>query len=108
MSDDTERDEPTEARRGGAAGPGLNVRKRIQAAVLAVSLIVVFTAPVTLDRRQFIFGVMVLVIVIDLVMLLRDDLDYTHFQSRDWSFRINAGLLAVAIVLFALAYTGRW
>lgn len=94
-------------KKGGAAGPRLNLRKGIQTAILVAALIVVFTAPRTLDRRMFIFGAMVAVVAIDLVMLLRGDLDHTHFHSREWSFRINAVLLAIAVVLFALAYIER-
>ena len=96
--------EPAEIRRGGAAGPRLNVRKGIQGALLVGALLILFTAPAALDRRQFIFGTMVAVVVVDLVMLLRGDLDYTHFHSREWSFRINSILLAIALVLFALTF----
>lgn len=101
-------DGPTEIRKGGAAGPRANVRKRIQAFVLVAFFVILFTSPPSLDRRQFIFGTMILVVVIDLVMLWRADLDYTHFHDRTWSFRVNFVLLALAVGLFALALTDRW
>ena len=88
---------------GGAAGPRVNVRKGIQGALLVAALIVVFTAPSTLDRRLFLFGAVVMVVILDLVMLARGDLEYTHFQNRTWSFRINAVLLLIGVVLFVLA-----
>ncbi|MBW3594394.1 MAG: hypothetical protein KY391_02360 [Actinobacteria bacterium] len=89
-------------RAGGAAGPGLNVRKGIQGALLVATLLMVFVVRTGIDSRAVIFGAMVLVVVIDLVMLVRGDLVYTHFQSREWSFRMNAILLSVALVLFAV------
>jgi len=90
------------AKAGGAAGPRVNVRKGIQAAVLVLTVLLVFVVPIGVDRRMLLFGAMVFVVTVDLVMLLRGDLTYTHFQSRDWSFRVNAVLLAIALVLFAL------
>lgn len=84
------------------------MRKGIQGSVLVGFFMILFTGPSTLDRRAFIFGTMILVVVVDLVMLLRGDLDWTHFQSRQWSFRINLVLLAIAAALFILALTDRW
>lgn len=101
-------DGPTQITKGGAYGRRLNVRKGIQAFVLVAFLIILFTGPSSLDRRSFIFGTMIIVVVVDLVMLLRGDLYWTHFQSRRWSFRINVVLLAIALALFGLALTDRW
>ena len=106
MSEKEAAREAPEARRGGAAGPGLNVRKGIQGAILVATLLVIFVVPIAVDRRTFIFGAMVVVVAVDLAMLLRGDLTYTHFQSRDWSFRINAVLLAIALVLFVTTLLG--
>ena len=100
-------DGPTQIFKGGAYGRRLNVRKGIQGFVLVAFLIILFTSP-SLDRRAFIFGTMIIVVAVDLVMLLRGDLDWTHFQSRQWSFRINLVLLTIAVVLFAVALTDRW
>ena len=100
-------DGPTQITKGGAYGRGLNVRKGIQGFVLVAFLIILFTSS-ALDRRAFIFGTMIIVVAVDLVMLLRGDLDWTHFQSRQWSFRINLVLLAIALALFTLALTDRW
>lgn len=86
----------------------MNLRKGIQGAILVAFLIILFTRPVTMDARAFIFGTMILVVVVDLVMLWRSDLEYTHFQNRQWSFRINFAFLAIAVALFALALTDRW
>lgn len=102
------RDGPTQITRRGAYGPKANVRKGIQGAILVAFLIILFTRPGEMDARAFIFGTMILVVAVDLVMLWRSDLHYTHFQSRTWSFRINAAFLAIAIGLFALALTDRW
>jgi hypothetical protein len=104
----TTEDEPTQITRGGASGRRLNLRKGIQAFVLVAFFIILFTGPASLDRRAFIFGTMILVVLVDLVLLLRGDLDWTHFQSRQWSLRINLAMLAIAIALFALALTDRW
>ena len=90
-------------RMGGASGPKVNVRKGIQGALAVAALLIVFTAPATLDRRLFLFGAVIAVVVVDLIMLSRGDLDYTHFQDRTWSFRINIVLLAIGLVLFVLA-----
>ena len=101
-------DGPAQITRGGAHGPGVNLRKGIQAFVLVAFLIVLFTAPPSLDRRQFIFGTMIVVVAVDLVMLWRSDLEYTHFNDRTWSFRINLVLLALAVGLFGFALTDRF
>lgn len=101
-------DGPTQIMKGGAYGRGLNVRKGIQGFVLVAFFIILFTGPSSLDRRAFIFGTMIIVVVVDLVMLLRGDLDWTHFHDRPWSIRINLVLLAIAVALFALALTDRW
>ena len=108
MSDKESTKDTTYPRKGGATGPGLNVRKGIQGAVLVATLLMLFVVPIGVDRRTFIFGAMVVVVSVDLVMLLRGDLTYTHFQSRDWSFRINAVLLAVALVLFVTTLLRIW
>ena len=108
MSDEQHLHESTEARKPRTAGPRLRVRNGIQGGILVVLLVLFFTAPGSLDRQLLLIGLAVAVVVVDLVMLLRGDMEYTHFQSRDWSIRINAVLLAIAIVVFALVYTGRW
>jgi len=94
--------------RGGAEGPRVNLRKGIQLGVLVVFLAILFTDPFGLDPRTFIFGTMILVVVLDLLMLWRGDLTYTHFGSRVWSFRVNAVLLAIAVALFGLSLTDRF
>lgn len=101
-------DGPTQITKGGAYGRRLNVRKGIQGSVLVAFFIILFTGPSSLERRAFIFGTMILVVLVDLILLWRGDLDWTHFQSRQWSFRINLVLLAIALVLFGLALTDRW
>lgn len=107
MNDEPRFHESTEARKPRAAGPRLMVRNVIQGGILVTLLILFFTAPDFLDRQLLLIGAAMVVGVVDLVMLLRGDMEYTHFQSRDWSIRINAVLLALAIVVFALVYTGR-
>ncbi len=102
MTDKQNSGDRSEFRKGGAAGPRVNVRKGIQTAVLVFVLFLVFVVPVEVDRRALLFGAMVLVVTVDLAMLLRGDLTYTHFESRDWSFRVNAVLLAIALILFSL------
>ncbi len=102
------KDGPTQITKGGAYGPRANVRKGIQIFVLVAFLIILFTAPPSLERRVFIFGTMIVVVLVDLIMLWRSDLVYTHFQDRTWSFRVNFVLLALAVGLFALALTDRW
>ena len=109
MSDPkTRKEEGAEPIRGGASGPKANLRKGLQAFVLVAFLIVLFTAPSGLDRRAFIFGTMIVVVFVDLVMLWRGDLDWTHFQSKQWSYRVNLVLLALAVGLFAFALTDRF
>ena len=109
MSDPkTTKEEPTQIRKGGASGPKVNVRKGIQGFVLVAFLIFFFLAPPSLDRRVFIFGTIIVVVLIDLFMLWRGDLDYTHWESRTWSFRMNLGMLVLAVGLFALALTQRF
>ena len=99
------KDEPTQIQKGGAHGPRANLRKGIQGFVLVAFLIIFFLAPPELDRRVFIFGTIIVVVLIDLFMLWRGDLDYTHWESRTWSFRMNLGMLVLAVGLFALALT---
>jgi hypothetical protein len=56
----------------------------------------------TLGPRLRVAGAFTLAVVaVDLVMLWRGDLDYTHFESREWSFRINAifGTIAVGFLV---------
>jgi hypothetical protein len=101
-------DGPAQIRRGGASGPKVNLRKGIQGFVLVAFLIFFFIGPPSLDRRVFIFGTIVVVVLIDLFMLWRGDLDYTHWESRTWSFRLNLGMLALAVVLFGYALTDRF
>ena len=109
MSEPNQREEETtQVTRGGASGPKVNLRKGLQAAVLVGFLIILFTAPPELDRRAFIFGTMIVVVFVDLMMLWRGDLDWTHFQSKKWSYRVNLVLLALAIGLFAFALTDRF
>ena len=105
---DSERTQANRPPKGGAAGPRANVRKGLQLGVLVVFLIILFTGPAGLDRRAFIFGTMIVVVVVDLIMLWRGDLTYTHFGSREWSFRVNAILLAIALGLFGLSLTDSW
>ena len=88
-------------RKGGAAGSRVHIRRGLQGGILVGFLILLFTSPTWLDRRPFIFGTVIVVVMIDLLMLWRGDLDYTHFQSRAWSLRVNSILLAIAVGLFA-------
>jgi hypothetical protein len=103
-----EDDKPTEIRKGGASGKRADLRKGLQAFVLVAFLILLFTVIPPADRRVYIFGTMILVVFVDLILLWRGDLDWTHFQSRQWSFRINVVLLAIAVALFTVALTDRW
>lgn len=107
MGDRNDPQLPSEERRGGAAGPRINVRRGIQGAIGVAAVILFFTAPRSIDRRLLLSGMAAVVVLVDLVMLFRGDIDYTHFQSREWSFRVNAALLVLAIVWFAWVYTGR-
>lgn len=107
MNDEPRFHESAEARKPRTAGPRLNVRNGIQGGILVALLILFFTAPPSADRQLLLLGAATAVGAVDLVMLLRGDMEYTHFQSRQWSIRINAALLALAIVVFALVYTGR-
>ena len=109
MSDAQPKEDVTaEIRKGGASGRRADLRKGLQAFVLVAFLIILFTAPPGLDRRAFIFGTMIVVVLVDLVMLWRGDLDWTHFQSKKWSYRVNLVLLGLAVALFALALTDRF
>ena len=90
-------------RYGGASGPKVNLRRGLQAGILVGLLIFLFTSPGWVDRRSVLFGAMIVVVTIDLLMVWRGDLDFTHFQSRTWSLRINLFLLAVAVGLFVWA-----
>jgi hypothetical protein len=104
---ETEKNENAKLVRGGASGPKANLRKGFQAFVLVAFLIILFTAP-GLNQRAFIFGTMILVVTVDLLMLWRGDLDWTHFQSKKWSYRVNLILLALAVGLFFFSLTDRF
>lgn len=93
-------------RYGGAAGPGARFRRRFQITLLVGLAVVLFTNPELFDRR-LLFGLVMVVVAADLVMLWRGDLEFTHFQSREWSFRINFIQLVAAAILFTLALAGR-
>lgn len=109
MSDPgTTKEGAPEIRRGGASGPKVNVRKGIQGFVLVAFLIFFFIGPPSLDRRVFIFGTIIVVVLIDLFMLWRGYLDYTHWESRTWSYRMNIGMLVLAVGLFVYALSDRF
>ena len=88
-------------RKGGAAGERVSLRRGLQGGILVAFLIVLFTTTNWVDYRPLLFGTTIVVVTVDLLMLWRGDLDYTHFQSREWSFRINGLLLLLAVGLFA-------
>ena len=98
----------TYGRKGGASGPRVTLRKKIQAGLLVGILLFLFTGPASIERRPVLFGTMIVVVLVDLVMLWRGDLEWTHFQNRTWSLRINAILLAIAAAAFAYALTDRF
>jgi hypothetical protein len=108
MSDPETKKDQSAPMRGGASGPKANLRKGLQTFVLVAFLILLFTAPPELDRRAFIFGTIVVVVLIDLFMLWRGHLDYTHWESRTWSYRMNIGMLVLAVGLFLYALTERF
>ena len=84
-------------RRGGAQGPRKRVRTAIDIALVIVAIIVLKGAT-TLGPRLRVAGAFTLALVaVDVVMLWRGDLDYTHFESKRWSYRINAVLAAFAV-----------
>ena len=84
-------------RRGGVRGARKGTRTAIDIG-LAVAAIILLREATTLGERLRLAGAFTIALVaVDLVMLWRGDLDYTHFESREWSFRVNAIFAAIAI-----------
>ena len=98
----------TEERKGyGASGRARNFRKFAGLGIVAATLLALGYTDLRFYPRVAIFSAIVVLVSLDLVLLWRGDLDYTHFQNRSWSYRFNGGLLVVALVGLALAATGR-
>lgn len=98
----------TEERRSyGAAGRARNFRKFAGLGIVAATLFAMAYTDLRFYPGVAIFSAIVVLVAMDLVLLWRGDLDYTHFQSRSWSYRFNGALLVVGLVGLALAATGR-
>ena len=100
----TEADPPTGY---GAQGRARNFRKFAGLAVVVVTLVALGYTDAKFYPGVTIFSAMIVLVAMDLVLLWRGDLDYTHFQSRSWSYRFNGALMVVALVGLALSATGR-
>ncbi|MGH2808767.1 MAG: hypothetical protein ACRDKT_15995 [Actinomycetota bacterium] len=90
----------------GVRGPGRKLRTFLQFAVFIPVIWAVNVRPGGLAVAFYLGFGAALLAVIDVVMLLRGDLDYTHFQSRDVSFKINAVLFMLGFALLLAGLLG--
>lgn len=91
----------------GAQGRARNFRKVAGLGVVGTTLLALAFTDARFYPGVAIFSAMVVLVAMDLVLLWRGDLDYTHFQSRPWSYRFNGVLVVVALVGLVLTATNR-
>ncbi len=93
-------------RQWGVQGPGRKLRTFLQFAVFLPVIWAVNVRPGGLAVAFYLGLGAALLALIDLVMLLRGDLEYTHFQSRDASFRVNGVLFVLGFGLLVAGLLG--
>jgi hypothetical protein len=93
-------------RRWGAQGPRRKVRTFLQYAAFIPVLWAVNVRPGNLALAFYLGLAAALLAILDLVMLLRGDLEYTHFQSRDASFRVNGVFFVMGLALLMAGLLG--
>ena len=90
----------------GVRGPGRKLRTFLQFAIFIPVIWAVNTRPAELPIAFYLGLGAALLALVDLVMLLRGDLDYTHFQSRDVSFKVNGVLFILGMGLLGAGLLG--
>jgi hypothetical protein len=90
----------------GVRGRGRKLRTFLQFAIFIPVIWAVNVRPGGLPVSFYLGFGAALLAVIDMVMLLRGDLDYTHFQSRDTSFKINGVLFLLGLGLLVAGLLG--
>jgi hypothetical protein len=90
----------------GVHGPGRRLRTVLQFAVFIPVIWAVNVRPGGLAVAFYLGLGAALLALVDLVMLLRNDLEYTHFQSRDASFRVNGVLFLLGFGLLGAGLLG--